>query len=805
MESGNEQVTNKSDKANILSLIAPYLRYWYIIVLSALIFGVSAYLNLNTQTKVYSSSSQVLVKDQANSGASSELDIFADLGIPRNNSNLSNKILVLTSRPLIREVVKALNLNIDIYEVQGLFQPNRYYYGDNQPFIVNASQCDSTMQEAGIRLEVVFEDEHNFKINRFQRDDRVSLGSYQFNQPIKTYLGEIILEPNSLNKRKANAGNAYVIQINSITSTTNQYKGSFKAAPVESGSTVLSLSVNGQIPKRNEDFLNKLVKIHELQTIEDRNEITIHTSQFIAERMDVIEKELSNVEKMGENFKKDNDLINVEVDAQKYAGKEEGISEAIDEILLERKLIDFIREYLDERKDISMLLPEDLGISDDGSNALISGYNELIIERNKIVANSSQENPLAERMKDEIKTIRDNLNLSLDKLRESKNLLLNELRIKERQFQNKLSNIPEFERKYREIERQQQIKETLYLYLLQKREENQIAMASAVGNIQIVEEAITGYIPISPKRRGTILTWLLIGLAIPIGIIYLKEYLDNKVHSREDLEGIGIPVVAEIPQHKTGNNLVIHKEDRSIVAEAFRMLRNNMNFLLPRKKEGGNIVFVSSSIAGEGKTFNSINLANSLALIDKKVVLVGLDLRAPKITEYLDMIDGPGVTNYLINDKLTLDEITTQSKDLENLDYIISGDIPPNPSELLMRPRLDEFFKQLREKYDYVIVDNAPTTLVVDTMSVIHHSDLFLYVVRANFLDKRILADIASMKANDKVKNIAFILNDVDFKHAAYRSYGYGYGYGNAEAYGAEHAPGAKRKKRRLLNPFRRK
>jgi capsular exopolysaccharide synthesis family protein len=798
MESANEKGFKKSDKANILNVIAPYLRYWYFIVLSGLLCAIGAYLNLNTKDNVYSSSAQVLVKDQANSGASSELDIFADLGIQRNNSNLTNKILVLTSRPLIREVVKMLELNIDIYQDQGLFKSFHYYYGDDRPFIVNTTGCDSLMNESGLRLEVEFSSETNFTLYRFIQDDRVKIGDYEIDQQIETPLGPIQLEMNHLNKRVVKTGQSYLININSITSTTNHYKGSFRASPVESGATVLALSVNGKIPERNEDFLNKLVHIHELQTIMDKNEITEHTSEFIAERMAVIEKELSSVEKMGEDFKKENDLINVEMDAQKYAGKEEGISETIDGILLERKLIDFMREYLDERQDISMLLPEDLGISDAGANGLISGYNELILERNKIISNSSEENPLAARMKGEIKTIRDNLNVSLDKLRESKNILLNELRMKEREFQNKLSNIPEFERKYREIQRQQQIKETLYLYLLQKREENQIAMASAVGNIQIVEEAITRYIPISPKRRGTLITWLAIGLAFPIGLIYLKETLDNKVHSREDLEGMGIPVVAEIPQHKELNNLVIHKEDRSIVAEAFRMLRNNMNFLLPKKKEGGSVVFVSSSIAGEGKTFNSINLANSLALIDKKVVLVGLDLRAPKITEYLDMIDGPGVTNFLINDKLTLDEITTQSKNLSNLDYIISGDIPPNPSELLMRPRVDQLFKQLREKYDYIVVDNAPTTLVVDTMSVIHHSDLFLYVVRANYLDKRILDDIYEMKANDKVKNLAFILNDVDFKHSAYKSYGYhakyGYGYGLSN-----------KNKRRFPNPFRNK
>ena len=767
----------QSEQINIREVLNKYLRHWPWIALFAIIAVGIAYLYVQSQNNVYRTTSSVLVKDSKKGDIASELDIFSDLGISKNQSNLHNEIEVLKSRPLIEKAVRRLHLNEKLTKEKNLFDPRREYYGYNSPLLIEHRFSDSLLRTKGLNSLIQVVNENTFNFFEIDKDENhKKIGTYDFSESISTKLGELKIDKNIA--KGSLKGTVYNLKISSIKDAVTGYKRALSVSPTNDDATVLTLSMEGQTPKRSEDFLNMLVQQHEEQAIEDKNEITRHTSEFINERMKVIEKELSSVETEGEEFKTSNDLVNVEIDAQTYLEKEGSIESEITTAVIEQNLIDFMNDYLSDHGELTYLLPANLGFSDEGVNAMTGEYNKLVLERNKIVESASADNPMARKLEGQIKALRQSLANSLTNLKESLKIKLKELNQKESKYQQKLSNIPEYERRYREIARQQQIKETLYLYLLQKREENEIAMASTVGNIKVVEDAFTSNIPVSPKRKVILLGALLIGILVPIGFIYVRDTLDNKVHSREDLEGLKIPIVAEIPKNKTKKYMVVQKGERSLVAEAFRMLRSNMNFLLPKKKEGGNVIFISSAIAGEGKTFNAINLANSLALIDKKVVLVGMDLRAPKITRYLDIDDGKGVTNYLVDNKLSIEDITVTSKDFDNLDYIISGDVPPNPSELLMRPRVDELFAQLREKYDYIIVDNAPTTLVVDAMSIVQHSDLFLYVVRANYLEKKLLDDVKIMKEDEKVKNIAFILNEVDLKNSPYKGYGYGGRYG---------------------------
>lgn len=780
----------QAEQINIREVLSTYLRHWPWIVLFTFISVGVAYLYVQSQNNVYRTTASVLVKDSKKGDIASELDIFADLGISKNQSNLHNEIEVLKSRPLIEKVVRSLNLNEQLTKEQSLLDPRVEFYGSQAPLLIINNINDSILKIKGIEARIVLESQEQFRFIEIDREqNEKNIGSFGFGETVTTSIGPLKLI-------KAHKGiqlehREYHLSIASVKNAVTNYKRSLNVSPTNDDATVLTLSMEGQTPKRSEDFLNALVEQHEKQAIEDKNKITKHTSEFINERMKVIEEELSSVESEGEDFKTSKNLINVEIDAQSYLEKEGTLESEIMAAVIERNLIDFMNDYLKDHGELTFLLPANLGFSDEGINTMTGEYNKLVLERNKIVESASADNPMAKKLEGQIQSLRSSLSNSLTNLQESLKIKLKELQQKERKYQQKLSNIPEYERRYREIARQQQIKETLYLYLLQKREENEIAMASTVGNVKVVENAFTAEIPVSPKRSVILLGALLVGILIPIGFIYVRNTLDNKVHSRDDLEGIGIPVVAEIPKNKTKKYRVVQKGERSLVAEAFRMLRSNMNFLLPKRTEGGSVIFISSAIAGEGKTFNAINLANSLALIDKKVVLVGMDLRAPKITRYLEIEDGKGVTNYLVDNKLTLEDITVTSSEFENLDYVISGDVPPNPSELLMRPKVDELFAQLRAKYDYIIVDNAPTTLVVDAMSIVQHSDLFLYVVRANYLEKKILDEVKLMKEDEKVNNIAFILNDVDLKNTPYKGYGYGrygygYGYGSNYVYGEE-------------------
>ncbi|MDX1653553.1 MAG: polysaccharide biosynthesis tyrosine autokinase [Brumimicrobium sp.] len=785
------------ERINFREVIRYYLRYWPWIFVSAALFVTATYLYLSAQPKIYKSEANVLVKDSKKGDLASELDIFSDLGLSGNQSNLHNEIEILSSRPLIQSVVQSLNLNVDIYQQRGLLKPDRHFYNGKQPVKIDLSRADSSMYEKGVLLKLNLLGNEKFALYNVSEEKENEIGKFSLGDPIQTPIGEISVKKNAKNPGGHLTGE-YFVAVNSIKSATSNYKSSLSVSPVNKEATVLKLSITGETPQRNEEFLNALIEEHENQAIIDKNKITKHTSEFIAERMEVIESELSSVESRGEDFKTKNDLVNVELDAERYMEKEGSIETLITQTVIESNLVDFMNDYLSEHDQLNFLLPANLGFTDESINTMTAEFNRLVLQRNKIVESASAENPYAVKLENQIRDVRESLKNSLKNLKKSLNIRLEELRQKERQYQQKLDNIPEYERRYREIARQQQIKETLYLYLLQKREENEIAMASTVGNVKVVENAFTSNTPIAPQRRSALLGALFLGILLPVGILYARDKLDNKIHSREDLDDTKIPVLAEIPKTKDKRYLVVNKGERSLIAEAFGMLRNNMSFLLPKNTLGGNVIFISSAIAGEGKTFIAINFANSLALIDKKIVLVGMDLRAPKITRYLDIEDGKGVSNYLANEDLTLDDITVRSKEQENLDYIISGDVPPNPSELLMRPRIDEFFEELRKKYDYIIVDNAPTTLVVDAMAIVRHSDLFLYVVRANYLDKKLLDDIRTMKEEEKVKNLGFILNDIDLKHGPYRGYGYGYGYG----YGSNYIYGQE-KKSRFRNPFR--
>jgi capsular exopolysaccharide synthesis family protein len=453
-------------------------------------------------------------------------------------------------------------------------------------------------------------------------------------------------------------------------------------------------------------------------------------------------------------------------------------------VTIEKNMADFLVEYIKKYDDLTLLLPANIGFEESSVNSLSADYNQLVIERNKIIQGSNENNPIAKRIEAQLLSIRESLDNTLTNVQNRLKIQIEELLKREKEYNRKIKSVPELERRYREIARQQQIKETLYLYLLQKREENQLAMASTMGTIKVLNPPSTSWRPISPNRSSTFFRAFLIGLAIPIGVIYLLGVLDNKVRSKEDLEGIGIPLVGEIPENKSGESLVVQKGERSMVAEAFRMLRANISFLIPDREKKGNVIYVSSTIAGEGKTFNAINLASSFALTGKKVVLMGMDLRAPKLSQYLGITDQAGVSNFVIDESISVADITIPSGEVPNLSYILSGIIPPNPSELLLSPRITSLFNELKKDYDYIIVDNAPTALVADVANIAEFADVFLYVVRANYLNKRDLQVPVKLKEEMEVKKLAFILNSTKYGLNGYN--GYGYGYGEKGVYGEE-------------------
>jgi capsular exopolysaccharide synthesis family protein len=554
-------------------------------------------------------------------------------------------------------------------------------------------------------------------------------------------------------------------------------RGNLSVEAVSKDVSVISIKHKGPISELNNDIINNLIHQHEQRTVRDKNEITLATSEFIRERMLLIEAELANVEDSSQAFKSKNRLIDVESDAAMFLTKESAIEKQITDAMIQLSIAGFMNEFIQQAKGLGELFPSNLGIDDQSIARLIEEHNKLVLERNRLLESSSAKNPKVIQLENQLQAIRESLKESLNKVQSSLDINLQALRKQEGQYKNQLANIPAFEREYREILRQQQIKETLYLYLLQKREENEIAMASTLGSVKVLDEAYPAKEPVAPKKKIIFLGAVLLGLIFPVGVIYVMDLLDTKVKRREELERLGIPFLGEIPLYKGDKALVSVKGERSSTAEALRMLRTNMNFLLSEVSDRGKVVFVTSTIAGEGKTFTALNLASSLALTDKKVVVLGMDLRAPKLAKYLELPDSIGVSDYLVNDQIQVDQIVQPVPDNKLLDVVLSGTIPPNPSELLFLPRMSELFETLQQQYDYIIVDSAPVGLVVDTVSILHYADLLLYVVRHNYLERDALQLPKNLAKDKKAKSIATVFNATESNRLSYGGYGYGYGY----------------------------
>lgn len=777
----NKNIVQNNEEIDLASLISKYLRHWPWILIAVILTTTTAFLYLKTQAYVYESKTIVLVKDTDKGSSVPELDIFSDIGIGSKQTNLFNEIEMLKSHLILAEVVKDLKINTQFEKISSGFSPNVTYYKSDIPFKVNSMLSDSLIFKSSALLEFKIVDDNSFELVEIIEDEEkeeINLGQQNFNQPFKTSIGSLTINKTaSFNKKHLKE--TFRLHIRSIQEAVRIIKEDLSIEPVNKDASVLQILYKGTNILKNEDFLNKITEKHEEASIDDKNKITEFTSDFIAERMLAIEKELKIVEDVGEEFKSVRNIVDVAEDATLLINKESEIESELTMVNIEITIAEFLNDFIQQQNGFQFLLPANLGLNDESIITMTQEYNQKVIERNRVIEGSSKDNPLAVRLKSEISSIQKSLMQSLDNFLKRLNIQLQKLESKESEYKSRIAKIPGFERKYREIARQQEIKEALYLYLLQKREENQIAMASSVGNLKVLDPASTKENPVSPKKKIILLGAFLIGILIPTGIIYINSLLDNKVRRRDDLEHLGIPIAGEIPENKSNKYLVVEKGGRSMVAEAFRMLRANISFLLPNKNKKGNIIFLTSTIAGEGKTFNAVNLANSFALTGKKVVLVGMDLRAPKVAKYAGIKDEIGISNYVVNEKLSVSDITFGSEHLENLYYIHSGAIPPNPSELLLNSRISDLFKELKEEYDYIIVDTAPTALVADTNNIAEFADIFLYVVRANKLNTKDLEIPRKMKSEKQIKNMAFILNATKFRFSVYKGYGYGYVYGD--------------------------
>lgn len=772
MQTAQPQSNLVSDeKIDLQKTLALYFRNWKWLVFSSLFFVVLGFIYLKYTTKTYESSARVLVKDDKQNSLSSGLALFEDLGMLSGSSNVQNEIEILKSRTLITSVAKSLRLNINYFYSEEEDMSGEIM-ADELPFVLTFEQGDSSIYAKEGVFSITPVSDKTFRLEGpfIKKNGEYSLGSI-----VPTRAGNMQLSPTN-NEPKKWFNHTIQVDIKKMGEVISELQKLLVADGNAKESSLIVLRLKGENIEKNNLILDELIAQHEQRTVEAKNKVSDLTSSFINDRLTVISEELSDVENKGESFKTQHNLTDITSDVTQYLEKQSNLEKEVTEATIQLKLAQYMNEYIKSHTGYDVLLPANIGFDDMSIAEMTSEYNTLVLSRNELLKSSSEKNPSVIKIEAQLSSLKNSLVASLKNIQSTLELKLKSLESEERIYNSKLSAIPAYERTYRDIARQQQIKETLYLYLLQKREENEIARTATIGNIEVIDNAYSSGKPVSPKKMVVLAGAFLLGLLLPIGIIYVRNLLDNKVRVKEDIEAAGLTFVGDIPMNESKDYLVAVKGARTAISEAFRMLRTNVSFVLNSQDENGKVIYVTSTVAGEGKSFTSLNLAHSLALTDKKVALVGLDLRSPKLAEYIGIPEQKGITNFLVDKDLTLDRIVIHSQQNENLFYYISGPVPPNPSELLLKKRLQEVFTELREKYDYIVVDTAPAALVIDTLSIAQYADMTLFISRANYLEKRMLDVAVSHYRNKKFPNLVVALNGTKVSQS---SYGYGYGYGH--------------------------
>lgn len=756
---------NNSDSLNIRMELEKYLIYWKWFLLSAFVALGLAFIYLRYTTPNYSANTLILIKDNKKAGLSAELEAFKDLGIVGGSSvnNTDNEIEILKSRRIIGKVVDTLNLDIYYYASGRVIETEAY---KASPVKIEFVKKDSLLFKKDTVFNVRLIDNFRYELKGIQ-DELIS--AHSFGETVEGEIGTFKVIRNKSIKSESNV----VVKIYPRYRIIDSYRSRIGISPVNKNSSVLKITLSDPVRSKAEDILNELVRQYNIDAINDKNQVSKKTKKFIDARLKKVSSDLILIDNNVQKFKTDQNFTGLPVEAELAFKSLKESNQNIANLQIQISLAEWVEDILKKESSKESLLPSGLSFDDESLVSAINNYNDLILNKNKATKNAGAKNPVLQQLDYEIKSLRLNLLKSLSNTTRSLKIQLNEIENNGLQILSKVKSIPANERGYIDIVRQQEIFAGLYSYLLKKKEEIDISLAVTVPNAKIIDVAYSSGGPISPKRKIIYFIALLLGLLLPFSIIYLLNLFDTKIHTKQNIEEqLSVPFLGDVPKSDSKEKVIIGNDVRSSAAEAFRLIRTNLDFMLASNRKQSKSIFVTSTTSGEGKSFISINLAATLALSGKRVLLMGMDLRAPKVTEYLGVPKRKGITNYITDEDIHLEDLIFNISEIKGLDIIASGVIPPNPAELLMTKRVDNLFTIVKQEYDIVVVDTAPVNLVTDTLLIGKYADMFMYVVRANYLDKRLLAVPQELYNEKKLPNMAIVLNDTDPK----RSYGYGYG-----------------------------
>lgn len=772
--------TNKADQGiNLVDLFLYFASKWKWFLLSVVVCGGLAWYNYARAPFVYFRSATVIIKDPSNKTATTGLDRFDNIV---NKVNVANEILQFRSRKLMREVVKRVHADVS-YQIEDGLRTNELY--TQSPVQVGFPDA---LPDQYLALDVTPKNAKEVVLSVSPAGGEAKTLTAKLNDTIAVAKGmRLVVTPTNYYGSSWYGVTVRVAKL-PLESVVDYYKGALGIQQEEEESSILTLALKDSSPVRAEDMLNMLITVYNEEAIKDKNQVAVNTANFINERLIIIESELGSVESDLESFKQRNQIVDIASSAGMYMSESQKYSTDALELETQLRLARFIKDYLTDPTKERELIPSNTGIGDMNIESQINNYNTAKLKRDRLVDDSSENNPVVQELNNSLLAMKQNIIRAVDNMIVSLDVKRNDAQNREMRAQSRVTSIPTKERQMLSIERQQKIKEALYLFLLNKREENALSQAMADNNARVIDGAEGGDAPISPNRNRILLLGLLVGLALPAVGCLMVLFMDTRVHGRKEVErALSVPFLGEIPidrealrRRRKGGPAVVQPDEGGVVAEAFRILRTNMDFMSRRDKPVKVITFTSFN-EGAGKTFISGNLGMSFVCAKKRVVLVDLDIRKGTLSRYMGHHKA-GVTNYLSDPSVTVDDILQHH---DGFDVIAAGPMAPNPAELLMDSRLDELIAELRGRYDYVIADSVPVGVIADASIANRIADLTVFVIRAGRLDRRQLPDIETLYEGKKLRNMALVLNGVEPHRHGY-GYGYGYGYGNY-GYGAQH------------------
>lgn len=793
------------EQVNIQELLFRYLIHWPWFVVSIIICIACAWGYLRLTTPIYNISATVLIKDEKKGGGasmSSDLEKMGLEGFVSSSSNVDNEIEVLRSKSLAREVVNNLGLFVtymdedefpskELYHTSPVLVSLTHQEADKLPGRMEINMILQPTGALGVQI-TVGEKEYRKQFDKLPAvfpTDEGTIAFFANNDTLSAVCPENITKERHI-----------TAFINRPFSVLKEYVNSLSIAPTSKTTSVVVISLENTNTRRGRDYINKLLEMYNINANNDKNEVAQKTAEFIDERIGIISKELGSTEQDLENFKRSAGITDLNSEAQiALTGNAEYEKKRVENQTQINLVMDLQRYMKGNEYEV---LPSNIGLQDAASAGAIDRYNQMLVERKRLLRTSTENNPTIINLDTSIRAMRTNVQATLDATLKGLQITKEDLAREASRYSRRINDAPTQERQFVSIARQQEIKSGLYLMLLQKREENAITLAATANNAKIIDEALADDNPISPKKTIVYLAALVLGVGLPVGVIYLIGLTKFKIEGRADVEKLtSLPVVGDIPlaDEKTGS-IAVFENQNNLMSETFRNVRTNLQFML---ENGKNVILVTSTISGEGKSFISANLAISLSLLGKKVVIVGLDIRKPGLNKVFNIPKKEhGITQYLTKTTANLMDFVQPSDINKNLFILPGGTVPPNPTELLARGGLEKAIETLKANFDYVILDTAPVGMVTDTLLIGRVADLSVYVCRADYTHKAEFTLINELAENNKLPNLCIAVNGLDLNSRKYgyyygygkygkyygygKRYGYGYGYGYGEKHGGE-------------------